>query len=74
MSGINHLLQKASVNDMSTKRLFSKAMHIYLHFLDRFVRFQCYVGNIGVDHEAEEVEDEVSMTTQVQKCSIALSK
>ena len=66
--------KKAFVNDISTKRLSSKAIHVYLHFLDGLVWFQGNVGNIGVDHETEEVEDKVSMATQVQKCSITLSK
>jgi hypothetical protein len=43
-----------------------------LDFLDSFIRLESDVGDAGVHHEAEQVENEVGMAAQVEKGGVAL--
>jgi hypothetical protein len=43
-----------------------------LHFLDSFVRLESNVGDAGVHHEAEQIENEVGMAAQVEEGGVAL--
>jgi len=43
---------------------------LYLNFPDGLVWLEGDVGDGCVDHEGEQVEDEVGVTTQAQKCRV----
>ncbi len=45
---------------------------LYLNFPDSFIRLEGDVRYGGVDHEREQVEDEVGVTAQAQKCRVTL--
>jgi hypothetical protein len=55
--------------DISTLLLLRKTD---LDFLDSFVRLESNVGDAGVHHEAEEVENEIGMAAQVEEGGVAL--
>jgi hypothetical protein len=43
-----------------------------LDFLDSFIRLESDVGDAGVHHEAEQIENEVGMAAQVEEGGVAL--
>ena len=47
--------------------VFEIELEFVVHFLDGFVRLQGDVGDVSVEHQRKQIEDQISVSTQMQE-------